>query len=105
MESIKTSYVSLEKFSGDEMDVYEYISETRSDITFISTGYCNKDGYLLFGGFDSVFYIKTGYRHYSRFVGLYYIDENMELHWIAPENCVEFAPAVLALYELGVFKS
>ena len=95
--------MELTPFVGTEGEVYqELLPWLPEGFTYISTGYCDENGNLLFGGFETSFSIQDGTLYYRSFQGLYAADQD-GFRYISPESCAAYAPAVLALYDLSVF--
>ena len=105
IEIIKKSDAKLMEYWGKEAVIHERIVKADPSRVYISTGLVQEDGYLLFGGFSVQYDYKTGETYYDRFEGLFYQTVEGELRHISPEECVEYAPAVLALYDLDVFNT
>lgn len=100
---LKQSQVELAPFAGNEREAYqELLSWLPENLSYISTGYCDENGNLLFGGFETSFSIQYGTLHYRSFQGLYVANQE-GYRYIPPESCASYAPAVLALYRLSVF--
>lgn len=103
MSAVKESDVALAEYWGETSVIYERIVKADPGRTYISTGLKQEDGYLLFGGFSVRYDYKTGESYYDRFEGLFYQTVQGEVCCIPPEFCVQYAPAVLALYKLDIF--
>lgn len=101
--SLKRSRVELAPFVGNEGEVcQELLPWLPEEFTYISTGYCDENGNLLFGGFETSFSIQYGTLYYRSFQGLYAASQD-GFRYIPPESCSSYAPAVLALYHLSAF--
>lgn len=103
IDACKKSPANLPAFSGSEKAAYHAVSGAYSGLTFISTGYADESGNLLFGGFSTIYQVDTGERFYRRFEGLYALTESGSVRQIVPEDCLPYAPAIQKLYELDVF--
>lgn len=100
---LKQSKVELASFAGNEQMAYqELLPLLPENLSYISTGYCDENGSLLLGGFETSFSIQSGTLHYHSFQGLYAASQD-GFRYIPPESCTPYAPAVLALYRLSVF--
>ena len=73
IDALKHSDITLQEFRGDQTEIYRQLQNACPDGNFISTGYCNEEGYLLFGSFSEKYDILTGERYYFSFEGLCYI--------------------------------
>ena len=101
--SLKRSQVELAPFTGNEQKVFQELSPfLPEDFVYISTGYCDENGNLLFGGFEYSFSIQDGTLYYRSFQGLYAVSRG-GFRYVPPENCAPYAPAVLTLYRMSVF--
>jgi len=101
--ALKRSQAKLALFAGNEQEAYqELLTVLPENLSYISTGYCDENGNLLFGGFETSFSIQYGILHYRSFQGLYAASQD-GYRYIPPESCSPYAPAVLALYRLSVF--
>ena len=101
--ALKRSQAKLALFAGNEQEAYqELLTVLPENLSYISTGYCDENGNLLFGGFETSFSIQHGILHYRSFQGLYAASES-GYRYIPTESCSPYAPAVLALYRLSVF--
>lgn len=101
--ALKRSQMELTPFIGNAQEAYqELVSWLPEGFTYISTGYCDENGSLLLGGFETSFSIQYGILHYRSFQGLYAASQS-GYRYIPPESCSSYAPAVLALYQLSVF--
>lgn len=99
MDAINASEADLTLYHGSADEAYYRLNAEYPALAFISTGYKNESGALLFGGFSTLDEIENGRRWYQQFAGLYTADGEH----IAPEDCAAYAPAVLRLYRLDVF--
>lgn len=100
---LRASDAVLRDFAGDELAVYQRLMDAEPNRAYISTGYTDENGCLLFGGFATTCNIRTGVRDYSRFEGLFTFTVDSTVRCIPPEDCMRYAPAVLVLYELDIF--
>jgi len=101
--ALKRSEAELEAFAGDEQAVYqELLPLLPEGLSYISTGYCDERGNLLFGGFETEFFTRSGTLYYRSFQGLYAAGQ-AGVRYIPPEDCASYAPAVLKLYHLSIF--
>lgn len=101
--ALKRSQAKLALFAGNEQEAYqELLTVLPENLSYISTGYCDENGNLLFGGFETNFSTRHGILHYRSFQGLYAASRD-GYRYIPPESCSPYAPAVLALYRLSVF--
>ena len=101
--ALKRFQAKLALFAGNEQEAYqELLTVLPENLSYISTGYCDENGNLLFGGFETSFSIQHGILHYRSFQGLYAASES-GYRYIPTESCSPYAPAVLALYQLSVF--
>lgn len=96
MKELKHSDVVLASYLGDENAVYAALLQKYPDITFISTGYADERGHLLWGGFRSQFDVKSGKQQYIEFLGLY-TEERIITDYEA------YAPAVVELYRMAFY--
>ena len=103
--SVKRSNTELREYWGEDAVIYERMVAADPSRAYISTGLTQEDGYLLFGGFSVRYDFKTGQSYYDCFEGLFYKTVDDELCCIPPEECTDYAPAVLALYNLDVFNT
>lgn len=92
----------MAEYWGEDAVIYERMIEANRSRTYISTGLTQEDGYLLLGGFPVRYDYRTGESYYDRFEGLFYQTVEGEICCIPPELCVQYAPAVLLLYNLDV---
>lgn len=99
MDAIKRSDAVLASYQGASTEAYSRLKSMHPELAFISTKYADESGALLFGGFSTIDEIETGERWYRQFTGLY----TAEGRYVAPEDCCDYAPAVLRLYHLDVF--
>ena len=101
--ALKRSQVELTPFIGNEQEAFqERVSWLPEGFTYISTGYCDENGNLLYGGFETSFSIQYGTLYYRSFQGLYAASQE-GCRYIPPKSCATYAPAVLALYHLSIF--
>lgn len=101
--ALKRSQAKLALFAGNEQEAYqELLTALPESLSYISTGYCDENGNLLLGGFETSFSIQYGILHYRSFQGLYAAGPD-GYRYIPPESCSPYAPAVLELYRLSVF--
>lgn len=101
--ALKKSQAKLALFAGNEQEAYqELLTVLPENLSYISTGYCDENGDLLFGGFETSFSIQRGTLYYRSFQGLYAANQG-GCRYIPPESCSPYAPAILALYQLSVF--
>ena len=100
---LKHSAGNSSHYYGEKTEIYHRLKQACPDGNFISTGYADEEGHLLFGSFSMYYDISTGERWYSSFNGLCYIDEGLEVHYITDDQLTAYGSAVLALYELDIF--
>jgi len=99
--ALKHSEAGLEAFAGDEQAAYqELLPLLPEGLSYISTGCCDEHGNLLFRGFETEFFTRSGTLFYRSFQGLYTAGQE-GVRYIPPEDCAPYAPAVLKLYYLS----
>lgn len=97
LEQLQQSDVALEKYTGEINSIYMQL-QPQIEGRLISTGFADENGNLLFGIFSISYEIETGKTIYREFQGLCTIDRR-----IPKEEWEQYAPAILALYELDIF--
>ena len=106
IEAMKNSTAALSEYEGDQQDVYDLIYHSLpQDQLYISTGYCDETGHLLFGGFMGRYNVSQGKCYFGIFTGLYAAtpEGQTDYYHISADECEPYAPAVMMLYHLDVF--
>lgn len=97
LEQLRQSDAVLEAYTGEINSVYIQL-QPQIHGRLISTGFADENGNLIFGIFSITYDIETGKTIYREFQGLCTIDRQ-----IPPGEWEQYAPAILALYELDIF--
>ena len=103
IKEVRNSKVTLPLYTGDIKEDYYHLTLDNPNLVYISSGYADKNGCLIFGGFSMQYKINTGEYLYDCFEGLYICQKDGTILHIPPELCAAYAPAVLAIYNLDIF--